>query len=123
MAGIDKNFDGDAVPMPNSRIGFLPQEPHLDPAKDVRGNVEEAVADTMALVNRYNEISDRFAEPMDDEEMQKPLEGPGELPGKIASANAWGMGPKLDGPPRCRRLHRCGVRRRLYGFSRAGSHE
>src|SRR5881398_3521163 len=71
MAGIDKDIEGEAVPMPNMRIGFLPQEPQLNSEKDVKGNVEEAVADTIALVNRYNEISDKFAEPMEDEEMNK----------------------------------------------------
>src|SRR3990170_3679183 len=63
MAGEDTNFDGEAIPMPNMRIGFLPQEPHLDPAKDVRGNVEEGLAGTLELIHRFNEISDRFAEP------------------------------------------------------------
>src|SRR6476469_3760424 len=69
MAGEDKDFEGEAVPMPDMRVGFLPQEPHLDPKKDVRGNVEEGVAATMDLINRFNEISDRFAEPLADEEM------------------------------------------------------
>src|SRR6188472_3097461 len=65
MAGVDKDYEGEAVPMPNMRIGFLPQEPHLDAAKDVRGNVEEGVGETMALITRFNEISDKFAEPME----------------------------------------------------------
>src|SRR3990170_92697 len=69
MAGVDKDYEGEAIPMPKMRVGFLPQEPPLDAAKDVRGNVEEGVAESMALVTRYNEISDKFAEPMDDEEM------------------------------------------------------
>src|SRR3990170_42800 len=63
MAGEDQSFDGEAIPMPNMRIGFLPQEPHLDPAKNVRGNVEEGLAGTLELIHRFNEISDRFAEP------------------------------------------------------------
>src|SRR5687767_6448585 len=83
MAGVDKDFEGDAVPMPNLRVGFLPQEPQLDSAKNVRGNVEEGVAATMAILNRFNEISDRFAEPLDDDEMAKLLEEQGELQAKI----------------------------------------
>src|SRR3954462_12071968 len=74
MAGVDQDYDGEAIPMPNMRVGFLPQEPQLDSDKDVRGNVEEGVADTMALINRFNEISDRFAEPLEDDEMAKLLE-------------------------------------------------
>src|SRR5690554_7412609 len=58
MAGVDKEYDGEAVPMPNMRIGYLPQEPHLDETKDVRGNVEEGVAETLALIHRFNEISE-----------------------------------------------------------------
>src|SRR5690242_13559636 len=96
MAGVDSDIEGEAIPMPDMRIGYLPQEPRLDDAKDVRGNVEEAVADTIALVNRYNEISDRFAEPLDDEEMAKLLEEQGELQAKIDAANAWEIGRKLD---------------------------
>jgi energy-coupling factor transporter ATP-binding protein EcfA2 len=79
MAGIDKEYEGEAQPMPNLRIGYLPQEPQLDPAKDVRGNVQEGVGGTLALIARFNAISDRFAEPMDDEEMSKLLEEQGEL--------------------------------------------
>ena len=77
MAGVDKDYEGEAIPMPNMRVGFLPQEPHLDPEKDVRGNVEEGVGETMALLTRFNEISDKFAEPMDDDEMAKLLEETG----------------------------------------------
>src|SRR5262245_46216070 len=83
MAGEDKNFDGEAVPMPNMRIGHLPQEPHLDPEKNVRGNVEEGVAVTLALIKRFNEISDRFAEPLEDEEMNRLLEEQGTLQAQI----------------------------------------
>src|SRR3954454_11923766 len=71
MAGVDKDFEGETIPMPNMRVGFLPQEPNLNAEKDVRGNVEEGVAETMALLTRFNEISDRFAEPLEDDEMTK----------------------------------------------------
>jgi ATP-binding cassette ChvD family protein len=96
MAGVDKDFEGDAVPMPDMRVGFLPQEPQLDSAKNVRGNVEEGVAATMALLNRFNEISDRFAEPLEDDEMAKLLEEQGELQAKIDAANAWELDRKLE---------------------------
>ncbi len=96
MAGEDKDFEGEAVPMPNMRVGFLPQEPHLDPAKDVRGNVEEGVGATMSLLKRFNEISDRFAEPLEDEEMNALLEEQGELQGKIDGAGGWEIERKLE---------------------------
>ena len=89
MAGEDKDFEGEAIPMPNMRVGFLPQEPHLDPDKNVRGNVEEGVGEMMALIKRFNEISDKFAEPMEDDEMTKLLEEQGELQAKIDAAGAW----------------------------------
>jgi ATP-binding cassette ChvD family protein len=96
MAGEDKNFDGDAIPMPNMRIGHLPQEPHLDPAKDVRGNVEEGVAGALALIHRFNAISDRFAEPLDDDEMAKLLEEQGALQAKIDAAQGWEIERRLE---------------------------
>jgi sulfate-transporting ATPase len=96
MAGLDRDFEGEAVPMPNMRVGLLPQEPHLDAKKDVRGNVEEGVASTMELINRFNAISDRFAEPMEDEEMNKLLEEQGDLQAKIDAVNGWEVGRKLD---------------------------
>ena len=83
MAGIDQDFEGEAVPMPGMRVGLLPQEPQLDPAKDVCGNVEEGVAETMAIIKRFNAISDRFAAPMEDDEMNRLLEEQGALQAKI----------------------------------------
>jgi energy-dependent translational throttle protein EttA len=96
MAGVEKDFEGEAVPMPDMRIGLLPQEPRLDAAKDVRGNVEEGVGETIALLNRFNAISDRFAEPLEDDEMNKLLEEQGELQGKIDAANGWELDRKLE---------------------------
>jgi sulfate-transporting ATPase len=96
MAGIDKEYEGEAQPMPNLRIGYLPQEPQLDPAKDVRGNVQEGVGGTLALIARFNAISDRFAEPMDDEEMSKLLEEQGELQNKIDAVNGWEIERQLE---------------------------
>jgi len=96
MAGEDKDIEGEAIPMPDMRVGFLPQEPHLDPDKDVRGNVEEGLGETIALVERFNAISDRFAEPMDDEEMNRLLAEQGELQSQIDAANGWEIGRKLE---------------------------
>jgi len=96
MAGIDKEFEGEARPQPGINIGYLPQEPELDPAKDVRGNVEEGVAETKALLERFNAISDRFAEPMDDDEMNTLLEEQGKLQDAIDSAGAWELERKLE---------------------------
>ena len=96
MAGIDTEFDGEARPQPGIKVGYLPQEPELDPAKDVRGNVEEGVAETIALVERFNEISMKFAEPMGDEEMTALLDEQGKLQDAIDSAGAWEIDRKLE---------------------------
>jgi ATP-binding cassette ChvD family protein len=96
MAGVDKEYDGEAIPMPNMRIGFLPQEPQLDDAKDVRGNVEEGLGETMALIARFNEISEKFAEPMDDEAMNRLLEEQGELQAKLDAAQGWEVERRLE---------------------------
>jgi len=96
MAGVDKEYDGEAIPMPNMRIGFLPQEPQLDDAKDVRGNVEEGLGETMALIARFNEISEKFAEPMDDEAMNRLLEAQGELQAKLDAAHGWEVERRLE---------------------------
>ena len=63
MAGVDQDFQGEAWPHKGTRIGYLPQEPELDPTKDVRGNVEEALKHQRGMLNRFNEISAAFAEP------------------------------------------------------------
>ncbi len=96
MAGEDKSFDGEAIPMPNMRIGHLPQEPHLDPEKDVRGSVEEGVAETLALIHRFNQISDRFAEPLEEDEMNKLLEEQGQLQGQIDAVQGWEVERRLE---------------------------
>jgi ATP-binding cassette ChvD family protein len=96
MAGIDTEIDGEARPQAGIKIGYLPQEPVLDASKDVRGNVEEGVADTKALVDRFNEISMLFAEPMSDDEMNDLLEEQGKLQDAIDSAGAWELDRKLE---------------------------
>ncbi|MDT3679098.1 MAG: energy-dependent translational throttle protein EttA [Burkholderiaceae bacterium] len=96
MAGIDREYDGEATPMPGLRIGYLPQEPQLDPALDVRGNVEQGLGQTIALLHEFNEVSERFAEPMDDDEMNRLLERQGELQSKIDAAGGWEIERKLE---------------------------
>jgi energy-dependent translational throttle protein EttA len=96
MAGLDKEFDGEARPQPGIRIGYLPQEPELDPNRDVRSNVEEGLADSLALVKRFNEISMKFAEPMDDDEMNALLEEQGRLQDAIDAAGAWEVERRLE---------------------------
>ena len=96
MAGMDKDFEGEARPQPGIKIGYLPQEPELDPAKDVRGNVEDGVAETTGLIDRFNAISDRFAEPMDDDEMTALLAEQGKLQDAIDAAGAWELERKLE---------------------------
>jgi ATP-binding cassette ChvD family protein len=96
MAGVDPNFDGEARPQAGIKIGFLPQEPELDASKDVRGNVEEGVRELAELIARFNAISDRFAEPMDDEEMNDLLAEQGTLQDAIDAAGGWELERKLE---------------------------
>jgi len=96
MAGVDTDFNGEARPAPGIRVGLLSQEPQLDPGKDVRGNVEEAVAETKALLDKYNEISMKFAEPMNDDEMNELMEQQAAMQEKIDVAGAWDLERKLD---------------------------
>jgi ATP-binding cassette ChvD family protein len=96
MAGEDKEFDGEAFPSKTASVGYLPQEPHLDPTKTVLENVKEAVAETTALLDRFNEVSDKFAEPMEPEEMEKLLEEQAKLQDKIDAVGAWELESRLD---------------------------
>jgi ATP-binding cassette ChvD family protein len=96
MAGLDTEIDGEARPQPGIKIGYLPQEPELDESKDVRGNVEEGLGDTIELLNRFNEISMKFAEPMEDDEMNALLEEQGKLQDAIDAAGGWEVDRKLE---------------------------
>src|SRR5215831_3091318 len=91
MAGVDRDFLGEAFPGAGLRIGYLPQEPQLDPAKDVRGNVEEGVAETRALLTRFEEVSAKLGEPIEADEMEKLLDEQARLQDKIDAANAWDL--------------------------------
>jgi energy-dependent translational throttle protein EttA len=96
MAGVDKDVIGEARPQPGINIGYLPQEPQLDANKDVRGNVEEALGEVKKLLDRFNEISMKFAEPMSDDEMNKLLEEQGDLQNAIDAAGGWEVERKLE---------------------------
>jgi ATP-binding cassette ChvD family protein len=96
MAGVDKDFLGDARPLPGTRIGYLSQEPQLDATKDVRGNVEEAVAEQRAMLRQFEEISAAFAEPMADDEMNRLLEKQGNLQERIDALGLWELDHKVD---------------------------
>ncbi|MCX5740860.1 MAG: energy-dependent translational throttle protein EttA, partial [Proteobacteria bacterium] len=96
MAGLDTEFTGDGKAMPGVRVGFLPQEPQLDAAKTVLGNVEEGVAETRALLTEFEELAARFAEPMDDEQMQKLLDRQSVVQDRIDHANAWELDRQLE---------------------------
>lgn len=96
MAGIDKEFNGEARPQAGIKIGYLSQEPQLDPSKNVRGNIEDGVGESIILLNRFNDISMKFAEPMSDDEMNKLLEEQADLQAKIDAAGAWEIDRKLE---------------------------
>jgi ATP-binding cassette ChvD family protein len=96
MAGVDKDFEGEARPQPGIKIGFLPQEPELDPTKSVRAIVEEGIADIMGLISRFNQISDRFAEPLDEDAMSKLLEEQGKLQDRIDAVGGWELERRLE---------------------------
>jgi energy-dependent translational throttle protein EttA len=96
MAGAEKDFFGEATPAKGIRIGFLPQEPQLDPSKSVLGIVEEGVATTRALLDRYNAIGDKLGEPMEAEAMEKLLEEQSAVQEKIEMANAWELDRTLE---------------------------
>ncbi|MGH7527008.1 MAG: energy-dependent translational throttle protein EttA [Gemmatimonadales bacterium] len=96
MAGVDHDFLGDARPLPGTRIGYLPQEPQLDASKDVRGNVEVAVAEQRALLTQFEELSAKFAEPMDDGLMTRLLEKQGNLQERIEALGLWELDHRID---------------------------
>ena len=96
MAGVDGSFDGEARPQSGIRVGFLPQEPELDPAKSVRAVVMEGVGEAFRQLERFNQISEKFAEPMSDDEMNALLEEQAKLQDAIDAAGGWELERKLD---------------------------
>jgi len=96
LAGVDKNIEGQVVLQPGYTVGYLAQEPQLEPDKTVRQIVEQGVAGTMALLKEFEKISEKFAEPMDDEQMNKLLERQGEVQEKLDQLGAWEIDQKLE---------------------------
>ncbi len=96
MAGEDKSFIGEAFPADGISIGFLQQEPRLDPAKTVLGNVEEGVAATKALLTRYDELNAKLGEDLSPEEMDKVLDEQARIQDRIDAANAWDLDSRLE---------------------------
>ncbi len=96
MAGTDQEFQGEAWAHKGTRVGYLPQEPKLDESKDVRGNVEEALKAQRKKLDRFNEVSMKFAEPMDDDEMTKLLEEQGKLQEYIDQHDLWNLDNKIE---------------------------
>src|SRR5690625_1396487 len=96
MAGVDTDFQGEAWAMKGTRIGYLPQEPELDPSLDVKGNVELAVKETRDLLRKFDEINAKFAEPMTDDEMQALIDEQARVQEAIEAANAWELDRKIE---------------------------
>ncbi len=96
MAGVDTDFQGEAWPAKGVRVGYLPQEPELDPTLDVRGNVELGVKETRDLLKRFEAVNLRFGEISTDEEMNALLEEQAKLQDRIEAAGAWDLDRKLD---------------------------
>jgi energy-dependent translational throttle protein EttA len=96
MAGVDHDFQGEAWPHEGTRIGYLSQEPQLDPSKNVKENVDVAVKPTLDLLKKFEEISNKFAEPMSDEQMTKLLDQQAKVQEKIDAVNAWELDRKIE---------------------------
>jgi ATP-binding cassette ChvD family protein len=96
MAGVDQEFQGEAWAHQGTRVGYLPQEPQLDPTKTVRGNVEEAVASQRALLTEFEQISMAFAEPMDDKAMEKLLDRQAKVQEQIDAHDLWNLDNKIE---------------------------
>ncbi len=96
MAGSDTEYNGEMTYSPGYSVGFLEQEPVLDDSKTVRQVVEEAVAQVVALMDEYNTINEKFAEPMSDDEMDKLIARQGEVQEKLDAADAWDLDARLE---------------------------
>ena len=96
IAGVEKGYRGEVVWAPGYSVGYLEQEPQMDPEKTVLEVVEEGVADVMDILKEYNAISEKFMEPMDDDEMNRLIERQGELTEKIDQVNGWEIDSKLE---------------------------
>ncbi len=96
LAGVDREFEGEARPQKDLKVGLLPQEPTLDPTTDVRGNVEVGLEDTLRLLEEFETVSNRFAEALDDDETSRLIEKQGELTERIEALDGWGLERSLE---------------------------
>ncbi len=96
MAGLDDDFIGEAKPDPSIKVGYLAQEPQLDATKDVRGNIEEGVTEMKDKLDRFNAISMKMCEPIEDDEMNKLMEEMGKLQGEIDASEGWDLDRHLE---------------------------
>jgi len=96
MAGVDKEFNGEAFPAPGLRIGYLAQEPQLDPTKNVKENVDEGVADTRALLQKFEDVSMKLGEDLPEDKMNKLLEEQARLQDQIEAINAWELDHQVE---------------------------
>ena len=96
LAGVDQEFEGEARPQKDLKVGLLPQEPALDPTTDVRGNVEVGLGDTLRLLEEFETVSNRFSEALDDDETSRLIEKQGELTERIEALDGWGLERSLE---------------------------
>src|SRR3981189_1459458 len=96
MSGLDKEIEGEARPQAGIKVGYLPREPLLDESRTVREVVGEGVGDVQSLIDRFNAISDRFSEPMSDDEMNKLMEEQAKMQDKIDAVGGWELERKLE---------------------------
>ncbi|MEE4240705.1 MAG: energy-dependent translational throttle protein EttA [Desulfopila sp.] len=96
LAGVDSEYNGKTILAPGLTVGYLEQEPELDPHKTVRDIVEEGVADTVKLLDEFNQINEKFAEPMSDEEMESLINKQSEIQDKLDSLSAWDLDSRLE---------------------------
>ncbi|NBX17237.1 MAG: energy-dependent translational throttle protein EttA [Proteobacteria bacterium] len=96
MAGVDTNFSGEAFPAKGIKVGYLPQEPELNPEKNVQQNIEEAFAETKALLQKFEDLNMKMCEPLDDAEMQKVINEAGRVQDQLDACNAWELDRTIE---------------------------
>jgi len=96
MAGVDTNFSGEAFPAKGIKVGYLPQEPELNPEKNVQENIEEAFAETKALLQKFEDLNMKMCEPLDDAEMQKVINEAGRVQDQLDASNAWELDRTIE---------------------------
>ena len=96
MAGVDTNFSGEAFPAKGIKVGYLPQEPELNSEKSVQGNIEEAFAETKALLQKFEDLNMKMCEPLDDAEMQKVINEAGRVQDQLDASNAWELDRTIE---------------------------